>query len=146
MHIVVCVKQTPAATNIPIDLATGKLKTEGLIYAINPFDEYAVEEALRIKERVPGSVVSVLSMGPDRAEEAIRSALALGCDQGFLLADPKFENSDPSATAYILSLGVGKISQTEKGKVDLVLCGKQTNDGEAGQVAGALAAWLDWPG
>lgn len=146
MHIVVCVKQTPAATNIPIDLATGKLKTEGLVYAINPFDEYAVEEALRIKERIAGSTISVLSVGPDRAEEAIRSALALGCDQGFLITDPKFDNSDPSGTAYVLSLAINKISQTDKGNVHLVLCGKQTNDGETGQVAGALAAWLDWPG
>jgi len=140
MHIVVCVKQTPAATNIPIDLATGKLKTEGLMYALNPFDEYAVEEALRLKERVPGSTISVLSMGPDRSEEAIRSALALGCDAGFLLVDPSFEHSDLVATAYILSLGVKKLP-----KADLVLCGKQTNDGESGSVGGALGAWLDWP-
>jgi len=146
MHIVVCVKQTPAATNIPIDLATGQLKTDGLVYAINPFDEYAVEEALRIKDRVPGSTVSILSLGPERAEEAIRSALALGCDQGFLLADSKFEGSDPSATAYLLSLGIRKISETAQGSVQLVLCGKQTNDDESGQVGSALAAWLDWPG
>lgn len=140
MHIVVCVKQTPASTNIPIDLATGKLKTEGLIYGINPFDEYAVEEALRLKEKNAGSTVSVLSMGPDRADEAIRSALALGCDAGYLLVDPSFEHSDPLATAYLLSLGVKKLP-----KVDLVLCSKQTNDGESGSVGAALGAWLDWP-
>src|SRR3974390_2047586 len=98
MHIVVCVKHTPSATNIPVDLDTGKLKTDGLTYKINPFDEYAVEEAVRIKERIPGSVVSVLSMGPVRAEDAIRSALSVGCDQGFLLTDSKFDGSDPSAT------------------------------------------------
>jgi len=144
MHIAVCVKQTPASTNIPFDLATGKLKTEGLQYGVNPFDEYAVEEALRLKERLPGSSVSVLTEGPARAEEALRSALALGCDEGFLLGDPSFEGSDPLATAYILSLGVRKLSQA-KAPVGLVLCGKQTNDGESGVVGTALGAWLGWP-
>lgn len=145
MHIVVCVKQTPASTNVPVDLATGKLKTEGLIWGINPFDEYAVEEALRLKERVTGSTISVISMGPDRAEEAVRSALALGCDNGYLLCDPAFEHSDPIATAYLLSLGVKKLGTTPAGAVQVVLCGKQTNDGESGSVGAALGAWLEWP-
>ena len=144
MHIVVCIKQTPAATNIPIDAVTGRLKTESLQYAINPFDEYAVEEALRIKERLAGATISVLSVGPARAEESIRSAIALGCDEGVLLTDPSFEGSDPTATAYLLSLGVRKLAET-KGPVHLALCGKQTNDVGAGQVGSSLGAWLDWP-
>lgn len=144
MNIVVCVKQTPASANLPIDLATGKVKTEGLQLGVNPFDEYAIEEALRLKERLPGSVVHVLSFGPAGAEEAIRAALALGCDAGALVSDPAFDSSDSLATAYLLSLAIQKLAK-EKGGVGLVLCGKQTNDGESGQVGSALGAWLDWP-
>ncbi|MBI4386060.1 MAG: electron transfer flavoprotein subunit beta/FixA family protein [Elusimicrobia bacterium] len=144
MNIVVCVKQTPASANLPIDLATGRIKTEGLQLGVNPFDEYAIEEALRLKERLPGSSVSVLSFGAAAAEEALRSALALGCDEGILLYDPAFEQSDSLATAHLLCAAVRKLSKA-KGAVALVLCGKQTNDGESGQVGAALGAWLDWP-
>lgn len=144
MHIAVCIKQTPASAQPAVDPATGKVRTEGLTWAINPFDEYAVEEALRLKERVPGSLISVLSLGPARAEEAVRSALALGCDSGCLLSDPAFEGSDPWAGAYLLSLGVRKLSAAGPA-VSLVLCGKQTSDRESGQVPAALAAWLEWP-
>ncbi len=143
LHIVVCVKHTPSATGgISID-ASGKVKTDGLQYAINPFDEYAVEEALRIKERVAGSTVTALSVGPARAEEALRAALALGCDEGVLLSDPSFEGIDSYASAYLLSLAVKKLSASKP--VGLALCGKQTNDNESGQVGQALAAWLEWP-
>lgn len=145
MRIVVCIKQTPASTNIPVDRATGGLRTEGLTYAVNPLDEYAVEEALRLKERLPGSSVFVLSAGPARAEEAVRSALAMGCDEGAVIGDPSFEGSDPTATAYLLSAGVREVAR-RKGAVGLVLCGKQTSDRESGQVGPSLGAWLDWPG
>ena len=143
MHIVVCVKQTPAATQVPVDAATGKLKTEGLPYGLNPWDEYAIEEALRIKEKLAGSTVTVLSLGPARAEEAVRSALALGCEEGVLLTDPAFEGTDNLGSSYLLSLGVRKLHATKP--VGLVLCGKQSNDNESGSVAPALGAWLEWP-
>lgn len=143
MHIVVCVKQTPAATTIPVDPTTGKLKTEGLPYALNPWDEYAIEEAIRIKEKLAGSTVTVLSLGPARAEEAIRSALALGADEGVLLSDPSFEATDNLGTSYLLSLGLRKLQGAKP--IGLVLCGKQSNDNESGSVAPALAAWLEWP-
>lgn len=142
MHIVVCVKQTPTATTVPVDPATGKLKTEGLPFALNPWDEFAVEEAIRIKEKLAGSTVTVLSLGPARAEEAVRSALALGADAGVLLTDPSFE-TDNLGTSYLLSLGVRKLHGTKP--VGVVLCGKQSNDNESGSVAPALAAWLEWP-
>lgn len=144
LSIVVCVKQTPSSTSVAVDPATGAVKTDGLPFGINPFDEYAVEEALRIKEKVPGSTVSVLSVGPARAEETVRAALAVGADEGALLSDPAFEGGDSLATAYLLSLAVRKLAASKP--VSLVLCGKQTNDGESGQVGPALAAWLGWPG
>ncbi|MBI5201299.1 MAG: electron transfer flavoprotein subunit beta/FixA family protein [Elusimicrobia bacterium] len=143
MHIVVCVKQTPAATQVPVDAATGKLKTEGLPYGLNPWDEYAIEEAIRIKEKLAGSTVTVLSLGPARAEEAIRAAIALGCDEGAHLVDPSFDGTDNMGSSYLLSLGIRKLNAAKP--VGLVLCGKQSNDNESGSVAPALGAWLDWP-
>lgn len=142
MHIIVCVKSTPAATNVPIDSSTGKLKTDGLAYGINPFDEYAIEEALRVKEKIAGSAVTVLSFGPAKAEDTIRAAIAMGCDEGCLVTDPAFEGSDPFAAAYLLHLAVKKLHQAKP--VGAIFCGKQTNDIEAGQVGPSIGAWLDW--
>lgn len=144
LHIVVCIKQTPATSNIQIDPTTGTLKREGMAAAINPFDEFAIEEAVRIKERLPGSTVSVLTMGPPQAEEALRDAIARGADQAFHLTSRAFAGADTWATSYTLSMGVRKII-SEKGPVHLILCGKQTNDGDTGHVGPGLAAWMGWP-
>ena len=143
MNIVVCVKQTPSSTSVPVDAATGKLKLEGLPWGLNPWDEYAVEEALRIKEKLAGSTVTVVSVGPARAEESIRACLALGCDAGVLVSDPSFEGTDSFGTSYLLSLAVRKINGDKP--VGLVLCGKQSNDYASGVIGQALAAWLEWP-
>lgn len=144
MHIVVCIKQTPATANIQIDPKTGTLKREGMAAAINPFDEFAIEEGVRIKERVPGSHVSVITMGPPQAEEALREAIARGGDDAFHLCDRAFAGADTYATSYTLSMGIKKIAE-EKAPVDLILCGKQTNDGDTGHVGPGIAAWLDMP-
>jgi electron transfer flavoprotein beta subunit len=144
LHIVVCIKQTPATANVQIDPTTGTLKREGVANAINPFDEYAIEEAVRIKERVPGSQVSVLTMGPPQAEEALREAIARGCDQAFHVTSRAFAGADTWATSYTLQKAIQKIAK-EKGPVALVVCGKQTNDGDTGHVGPGIAAWLDWP-
>lgn len=144
MHLVVCIKQTPATTNIQIDPVTGTLKREGMAAAINPFDEYAIEEAVRMKERVPGSTVSVLTMGPPQAEEALRDAIARGCDHAFLITDRAFAGADTYATSYTLAQGIRKIAETTT-PVDLVVCGKQTNDGDTGHVGPGIAAWLGVP-
>ena len=144
LHIVVCIKQTPATTNIQIDPKTGTMKREGMAAAINPFDEFAIEESVRIKEKVPGSFVSILTMGPPQAEEALREALSRGSDAAYLITDRAFAGADTYATSYALSMGIGKIAQV-KAPVDLILCGKQTNDGDTGHVGPGIAAWLDWP-
>ncbi|MBI3012704.1 MAG: electron transfer flavoprotein subunit beta/FixA family protein [Elusimicrobia bacterium] len=130
MHILACIKQTPATSNVQIDPKTGTLKREGMAAAINPFDEYAIEEAVRIKEKVPNTVVSVLTMGPPQAEESLRDAISRGCDQAFHLCDRAFAGADTYATSYALQMGIRKIETVTQKKVDLILCGKQTNDGE----------------
>ncbi|MFA5138963.1 MAG: electron transfer flavoprotein subunit beta/FixA family protein [Elusimicrobiota bacterium] len=144
LHIVVCVKRTPASTSVAVDSATGKVRTEGLPHGMNPQDEYAVEEALRIKEKNAGSRVSVLSAGGPESDEVIRTALALGCDEGALLSAPAFTGSDTLGTSHILAKAVEKLGK-EKAPVSLVLFGKQSNDGESGLTAGETAAWLGWP-
>jgi electron transfer flavoprotein alpha/beta subunit len=144
IHIVVCIKQTPATSNIQIDPVTGTLKREGMAAAINPFDEYGIEEAVRIKERLPGTTVSVITMGPPQAEESLRESIARGADQAFHLTSRAFAGADTWATSYTLYKGIQKIMK-EKGPVHLVICGKQTNDGDTGHVGPGIAAWLDWP-
>ncbi len=144
LNVVVCLKQTPATTAVQIDPQTGEISGQGLTYAISPFDEYALEEGLRIKERVPGSWSAALTMGPPQAEDVLREAIARGCDSVYHLCDDAFKGSDSYATSYILAQGIKKI-EAEKGKVHLVICAKQTNDGETGQVGPGIAAWLAWP-
>jgi electron transfer flavoprotein beta subunit len=145
MHIVVCVKQTPATENVQIDPETGTLKREGMAAAINPFDEYGIEEAVRIKERVGGdSTVSVITMGPPQAEQALRDAIARGADQGFHICGREFAGADTWATSYAIFKGIQKIEKEFK-PVDLVVCGKQTNDGDTGHIGPGLGAWLDFP-
>ncbi|MBI4064321.1 MAG: electron transfer flavoprotein subunit beta/FixA family protein [Elusimicrobia bacterium] len=144
LNIVACIKQTPATTSIQIDPSTGQILSEGATYAISPFDEYALEEGIRLKEKITGSWVAVLTMGPPRAEEILREAIARGADSVYHLCDAAFENSDTYATSYILSKAIRKIQQ-DKGKIDLVICAKQTNDSDSGQVGPGLAGWLDWP-
>ena len=105
----------------------------------NPFDEYGVEEALRLKEK-HGGTVSVISVGSDRAESALRNCLALGVDEAYLIADPQFDGSDQQALGAILASGLKKI-----GEFDLVLAGKQAIDSDSAQVPGAVAARLNVP-
>lgn len=138
MHIVVCVKQVPDTTaekRLNEDLRLDRASVENIL---NPFDEYAVEEALRIKE-VQGADVTILSMGPESAVEAIRKALAMGADRGVLVTDPALVGSDALATAYVLAQAIKKLSP------DLVICGMEATDSRTGQVPSALAEFLAWP-
>jgi electron transfer flavoprotein beta subunit len=113
--------------------------------AINPFDEYAIEEAVRIKERVGGdSKVSCITMGPPQAENALRDAISRGADAGYHICGREFAGADTWATSYSLFKGIEKIAK-EVAPVDLVVCGKQTNDGDTGHIGPGLGAWLDVP-
>src|SRR3989339_1985114 len=102
MNFIVSIKQVPATTNVQINSDTGTLKREGVESIINPFDEYAIEEAVRLKERTGGRV-TVITMGPPQAETALREALSRGCNDAILLSDRAFAGADTLATSYALS-------------------------------------------
>jgi len=140
MHFVVCIKQVPATTSVQIDPKTGTLKREGVESIINPFDEYAIEEGVRLKERVGGKV-TVISMGPPQAEVALRESLGRGCDEAILLTDKAFAGADTWATSYTLSRAIKMLPEP----ADLVICGKQASDGDTAQVGPSVAEMLDIP-
>jgi electron transfer flavoprotein alpha/beta subunit len=136
LNIIVCIKQVPDTTEVKINPETNTLIREGVSSIINPFDVYAIEEALRLKEKFGGKV-TVISLGPPQSIKALREALAMGADQAISLSDRAFAGSDTWATAYTLALAVNKI-----GAFDIVLCGKQAIDGDTGQVGPGLASQL----
>lgn len=137
MKTVVCIKQVPSTTDAKIDHETKRIIREGTKAVMNPFDLYAVEEALRIRERLGGEVV-VLSMGPESAKSSLIEALSMGADKAVLLCGRAFAGSDTWATSYALSKAIEKI-----GNVDLIICGKQAVDGDTAQVGPGIAAKLD---
>jgi electron transfer flavoprotein beta subunit len=141
MKAVVCIKQVPDTTNVRINPETNTLIREGVESICNPFDEYALEEALRIKERLDEPVTTIaVTMGPPQAEAVLRQALAIGIDEAILLSDRAFAGSDTWATSYALSRLIDKI-----GDVDIVLCGKQAIDGDTAQVGPGIAVHLGIP-
>ncbi len=139
MKIVVCIKQVPDTTEVKINPETNTLIREGVESIINPFDMYAIEEAVRLKERFNGEVI-VITMGPPQAESALREALSVGADSAIHLSDRAFAGSDTWATSLILARAIEKI-----GGVDLVICGKQASDGDTAQVGPGIATHLDLP-
>ena len=139
MNIVVCIKQVPGTTQVRINPETGTLIRDGVEAVVNPFDEYAIEEALRIREKA-GGVVKVITMGPPQAEIALRSTIAMGVDEGILITDMKFAGSDTWATSYTLSCAIKSLENT-----DLIICGKQAIDGDTAQVGPGVAEMLDIP-
>ncbi len=139
MNIIVCIKQVPDTTDIKINPENNTLIREGVESIINPFDMYALEEALRIKE-AHGGTVTVLSMGPPQVEGALREALAIGVDNAILISDKKFAGADTLATSYTLSAAIRKL-----GDYDIILFGKQAIDGDTAQVGPGVARQLDIP-
>ncbi len=139
MDILVCVKRVPDTAENEIEIkadGTG-IEEDDLVYSVNEWDNYAVEEAIQIRDKVGGSV-TVATVGDEEAGEVLRREMAMGADKGILLCDDGFEGSDGRGIAAILKAGI------EKGQYDLVLTGAQADDG-AGQVGGMVAAMLDWP-
>ncbi|MFW5857229.1 MAG: electron transfer flavoprotein subunit beta/FixA family protein [Planctomycetota bacterium] len=139
MKIVVCIKQVPATHDVKIDPETKRLVREGVEAVMNPFDTYALEQGVLLREQHGGEVIA-LSMGPKKAEATLREAISCGADRAILLSDRAFAGSDTWATSYALSQAVRTI-----GDVDLVLCGKQAIDGDTAQVGPGIAAHLGWP-
>jgi electron transfer flavoprotein beta subunit len=139
MEILVCMKQVPATSQVEIDQETGALKRLGIQAKTNPYDLSALETALRLREQMGGKV-TVLTMGPPQAEQMMRDAYRMGADDAVILSDRKFAGSDVLATSYTLSQGIRLL-----GKVDLILCGRQTTDGDTAQIGPAVAEQLGIP-
>lgn len=139
MNILVCIKQVPGTTKVEVDEKTGVLKRDGVDSKMNPYDLYAIETALRIKEQVGGNI-SAITMGPPQAAEILKEAYMMGVDEGALVSDRKFAGADVLATSYTLSQAAKKL-----GNFGLILCGKQTTDGDTAQVGPEMAEYLGIP-
>jgi electron transfer flavoprotein beta subunit len=136
MHAIVCIKQVPDTTEVKMDPERGTLIREGVPTIINPFDTYAIEEGIRLKETYGGKA-TVITMGPPQAVEALKEAVAMGCDEPVLISDRAFAGADTWATAYTLAQAVRKI-----GAYDVIICGRQAADGDTGQVGPGVATQL----
>ncbi len=139
MKIVVCIKQVPGTTEVEVDPRTGVLKRDGVDSKLNPYDLYALETALRIRQ-AHGATVKAISMGPPQAEQVLREAYMMGVDESVLLTDRRFAGADVLATAYALSQGI-----RQGGTPDLIICGKMTTDGDTAQVGPEIAEFLGIP-
>jgi len=140
-RIVVLVKHVPATERVKMDPETGTMVRKGLEMVINPLDLHAVEAAVRLKECSENDLRSTaMTMGPPAAADAVREAIAMGCDDGIHLCGRAFAGSDTWATAYVLSQAVRRL-----GTIDLVLCGERATDGETGQVGPMVGTMLDLP-
>ncbi len=139
MDIIVPIKQVPETSKVRMDPNTGVMIREGVESIINPLDLYAIEAALQLAEGCGGRTTA-LSMGPAKAEAAVREAIAMGCTEGVLLSHRSFAGSDTWATSFALSLAIRK-----RGAFDLILCGERATDGDTGQVGPGIAAWLGLP-
>jgi len=141
MLVVACIKQVPDTTQVQIDPVTNTLVREGIPFIVNPFDTHALEESLRIRDRF-GCRVAALSMGPPNAEATLRKALAMGVDRAILLSDRCFGGADTLATSNVLSAAIARLALEEE--IGLVVCGKQTIDGDTAQVGPGIATRLGY--
>lgn len=139
MNIVVCIKQVPGTANVEIDPETGTLRRDNIETKLNPYDLFALETAFRIRERQGGHITAI-TMGPATARDALLESVYMGADEGVLLCDRRFAGADVAATGYTLSQGIRTL-----GAADLVICGKQTTDGDTAQVGPEIAEFLGIP-
>jgi len=139
LKIIVPIKQVPETGNVKMDPETGTMVRDGVVSIVNPLDLYSIETALMLKEKY-GAVVTVLTMGPLNAVKALKEAISMGCDEGYILSDRAFAGADTWATAYVLMNAIQHI-----GDFDLILAGERATDGDTGQVGPNLAAGLDIP-
>lgn len=139
MQVVACIKQVPDTTQVQIDPVTNTLVREGIPFIINPYDTHALEESLRLRDRL-GLKAVALSMGPPNAEATLRKALALGVDRAILCSDRAFGGADTLSTSLVLAAAIRRLAAEQE--VGLVLCGKQTIDGDTAQVGPGIAARL----
>jgi electron transfer flavoprotein beta subunit len=142
MHIVVCVKQVPDSREIRIDPNNNTLVRQGVPAIVNYYDLHGLEEALRFKDE-QGAEITVVSMGPPSADKALKQCVSMGADRAILVSDRAFAGADTLATSYVIGLTVKKVAE-DFGSVDVVFCGKQTLDGDTGQVGPGVACRLDY--
>lgn len=139
MNIIVCIKQVPASQKVDIDPINGTLKRAGTETKLNPYDLFAIETAVKLKEEYGGTLTAI-TMGPPQAENALLEACYLGCDRGFLITDRAFGGADVLATSYTLAEAIRAI-----GIPDIIITGKQTTDGDTAQVGAEISEWLTLP-
>ncbi len=143
MHALVFIKQVPDASQVRVNYETGTLIREGVPAILNPFEAHAVEEAVKLREQFGGKV-TVITMGPPQATQALKECLSMGADKAYLLSDRAFAGSDTLATSYALYEGARKIIELE-GEVDLYFAGKQAIDGDTAQTGPGIATRFDIP-
>lgn len=139
MKIIVCIKQVPGSNNVEVDPVTGVLKRDGIQSKMNPYDLYAIEMALSLAEKYNGEV-NTITMGPPQAKSVIIESICMGAKSGTVISDRKFAGADVLATAYTISQGIKKC-----GDFDMIICGKQTTDGDTAQVGAEVSEFLDIP-
>lgn len=139
MKILVCVKQVPGSSNVEVDPVTGVLKRDGVQSKMNPYDLYSLELALELTEKY-GGTVETITMGPPQAKSVITETICIGAEKGTVLSDRRFAGADVLATAYTISQGIRKT-----GDFDIIICGKQTTDGDTAQVGAEVAEYLGLP-
>jgi len=139
MKIIVPVKQVPETSAVRMDPETGTMVRDGVEAIVNPLDLYAIETAIRLRDEYGGEAICV-TMGPPKAEKALREAISMGADAGILISDRKFAGADTYSTSHVLAEVIRSI-----GDYDLILCGERATDGDTGQVGPGIAAFLDLP-
>lgn len=139
MEILTCIKQVPGTTEVEVDETTGVLKRDGVDSKMNPYDLFALETALRIKQETD-AILKVITMGPPQAKQVIEESFMMGADEGAIISDRKFAGADVLATSYTISQGIKKI-----GNPQIIICGKQTTDGDTAQVGPEIAEFLNIP-
>jgi len=138
-RLIACIKQVPDTTEVRINPETNTLVREGVESILNPLDSFAIEEAVRVKEKI-GGIVTAITMGPPQAKKVLQQAKALGADEGFLICGPEFAGADTLATSYTLAQAIRHL-----GNAILIFCGKQAIDGDTAQVGPGIATHLDLP-
>lgn len=142
MELLVCIKQVPDTSEIKLDPETNNLIRTGLPSIVNPYDMHALEAALSVKDKIPDSRVSVISMGPPQAEEALRQCLARGADDAWLITDRAFGGADTLATSYTIASAIRHVERTMNRTFEMIFCGKQAIDGDTAQVGPQIAEEL----
>lgn len=139
MKILSCIKQVPGSNNVEVDPITGVLKRDGVQSKMNPYDLYGIELAMELIEEYGGELRTV-TMGPPQAKAVVEESICMGASCGTVISDRKFAGADVLATAYTISQGIRKM-----GEFDLIVCGKQTTDGDTAQVGAEVAEFLGIP-